>query len=111
MITFYRPSGHTGVTLVVENRSEMRTDESERPKQKPVSAAPRRTRRAGAAASRAKRTAPPALPTAMPGEEQIRLRAYHFYLERAGLPGDPVADWIRAERDLIAETAKTRVNP
>jgi len=46
----------------------------------------------------------------MPAEEQIRLRAYQVYLERGGLPGDPVADWIRAERDLIAEAAKTRVS-
>lgn len=40
-----------------------------------------------------------------PGAEQIRIRAYHLYLVREGLPGDPVDDWLRAEAELIAETA------
>jgi hypothetical protein len=66
---------------------------------------PRRTRRPAAAATSGLGT--PAVPP--PAEEEIRLRAYQFYLERRGAPGDPMADWIRAERDLIAEAANTRV--
>lgn len=49
------------------------------------------------------------MPTEPPGEEQIRVRAYQFYLERGGAAGDPVADWIRAERELIGGTAQSRV--
>ena len=49
------------------------------------------------------------MPAATPAEEQIRARAYQFYLERGGAPGDPVADWIRAESELIGETAQSRV--
>ena len=35
-------------------------------------------------------------------EEQIRHRAYEIYLSRRReeVPGDPVADWVRAEQEL-----------
>jgi hypothetical protein len=32
--------------------------------------------------------------------EEIRRRAYEIYLERGGLPGDELEDWLRAEREL-----------
>jgi DUF2934 family protein len=32
--------------------------------------------------------------------DEIRLRAYEIYLERDGLPGDELDDWLRAEREL-----------
>src|SRR6266404_8622964 len=32
--------------------------------------------------------------------EEIRLRAYEIYLERGGLPGNQLDDWLQAERDL-----------
>jgi Protein of unknown function (DUF2934) len=32
--------------------------------------------------------------------EQIALRAYHIFLERGGRPGDQLADWVTAERQL-----------
>ena len=35
-----------------------------------------------------------------PGEEDIRLRAYHRYLERGGGHGRHFDDWLEAERDL-----------
>jgi len=35
-----------------------------------------------------------------PSQEEIRRRAYEIYLERAGLPGNEVDDWHRAEREL-----------
>jgi hypothetical protein len=37
-----------------------------------------------------------------PTEERIRELAYQFYLERAGRPGDPLNDWLRAEREVVA---------
>jgi hypothetical protein len=37
----------------------------------------------------------------LPTQEQIALRAYHIYLERNGAPGDPHADWLRAEGELL----------
>jgi hypothetical protein len=36
-------------------------------------------------------------------EAEVRLRAYQKYLERAGAPGDPVADWAAAEDELKRE--------
>lgn len=36
-----------------------------------------------------------------PTQQDIALRAYHIFLERKGAPGDPNADWIRAERELL----------
>ena len=35
-----------------------------------------------------------------PRQEEIRLRAYEVYLERGGLPGNELDDWLRAEREL-----------
>jgi hypothetical protein len=35
-----------------------------------------------------------------PSHEEIRRRAYEIYLERGGLPGDELDDWLRAEREL-----------
>jgi hypothetical protein len=32
--------------------------------------------------------------------EEIRLRAYDFYLERGGQPGHELDDWLQAEREL-----------
>jgi hypothetical protein len=35
-----------------------------------------------------------------PSEEDIRLRAYHRYLERGGGHGRDYDDWLEAEREL-----------
>jgi len=42
-----------------------------------------------------------------PSSEEIALRAYHIYLERNGAPGDPHADWLRAEAELMANPTKS----
>ena len=39
-------------------------------------------------------------PTIM--EEDVRHRAYEFYLKRGANPGDEVSDWLQAERELQA---------
>jgi len=41
-----------------------------------------------------------------PTPEQIRRRAYEYFLSRNGGGGDPVADWLRAEAELRAEFAR-----
>jgi hypothetical protein len=43
-----------------------------------------------------------------PTTEEIALRAYHFYLERDGAPGNALEDWTRAERELLEKPAKPR---
>ena len=35
-----------------------------------------------------------------PSEDDIRLRAYHRYLERGGGQGSDFEDWLEAEREL-----------
>ena len=35
-----------------------------------------------------------------PNEEDIRMRAYHRFLERGGAPGNDFEDWLEAEREL-----------
>jgi len=35
-----------------------------------------------------------------PSHEEIERRAYEIYLERGGLPGNELGDWLRAEREL-----------
>ncbi len=42
--------------------------------------------------------------SAAPTRQQIRERAYQIYLARNGGPGDPTADWLQAERELIQES-------
>lgn len=40
-------------------------------------------------------------------QEKIALRAYEIYLERGGSPGNPLEDWVRAERELLAKPKKS----
>ena len=58
-------------------------------------------RRAGTAATRRKAQAP-ATPQPAPEltEDDVRVHAYFLSLQRNGHQGDPVADWLRAEREL-----------
>jgi hypothetical protein len=44
-------------------------------------------------------------------QDQIALRAYHIYLERGCTPGDPLDDWVRAERELTETSIKPRRKP
>jgi hypothetical protein len=46
-----------------------------------------------------------------PTTEEIALRAYQIYLERAGAPGNALDDWTRAERELLQESSKPRRRP
>jgi hypothetical protein len=39
-------------------------------------------------------------PNHTPSREEISLRAYEIYLERGGLPGNDLDDWLQAEREL-----------
>jgi hypothetical protein len=41
-----------------------------------------------------------ALPAWQPSDDDIRLRAYHRYLERGGGHGMAFDDWLEAEREL-----------
>lgn len=43
-----------------------------------------------------------------PTQDQIAARAYEIYLERGATPGDPMQDWLRAERELSAPPKKSR---
>lgn len=44
----------------------------------------------------------------VPTREEIAMRAYQIYLERAGAPGNAFEDWTRAERELLDSSAKPR---
>jgi hypothetical protein len=54
-------------------------------------------------ASSPAKTKTPRAAKAKPSQEEIALRAYHIFLERNGAPGDPHADWLRAEAELITK--------
>jgi hypothetical protein len=43
---------------------------------------------------------------APPSNDSIAQRAYELFVERGGDHGRDVEDWLRAERDLSAATAK-----
>ena len=38
-----------------------------------------------------------------PTQDEIRLRAYANYVARGRAPGDPLVDWLQAERELREE--------
>jgi len=58
-------------------------------------------------ASSPAKTKTPRVAKAKPSSEEIALRAYHIYLERNGAPGDPHADWLRAEAELTTTPTKS----
>jgi len=70
-----------------------------------TSASPEATPRRRPAAARRKKE--PSTEQPHSGEsvsaEAVRERAYFLYLERNGLGGDPVADWLDAERELTSQ--------
>lgn len=51
---------------------------------------------------------PPKSPAAEghPTTEEIQLRAYEIFLERRAAPGDELADWLQAERELLQKYMK-----
>jgi len=49
-----------------------------------------------------------ATPKSKPTQDKIAARAYEIYLERGSTPGDPMQDWLRAERELAAPPKKSR---
>ena len=65
-------------------------------KRAPASTSPRKR----ATTKKANGAAHAPLATARPSDEEIRLRAYHRYLERGGSPGGDFDDWLEAEQDL-----------
>jgi hypothetical protein len=46
-----------------------------------------------------------------PTQEEIALHAYHIFLKRNGAPGDPHADWLQAERELLEALTKPKAKP
>jgi hypothetical protein len=42
-----------------------------------------------------------------PTKREIRERAYYIYLARGGVNGNPVSDWLRAERELRQELRRS----
>jgi hypothetical protein len=64
------------------------------------------TSRSPAATTRTKRKTAPKKPVTAVPTERIRVRAYYLSLERNGCAADPIADWLRAERELTTESGK-----
>ena len=56
-----------------------------------------------AATPKKQRTAPRKR-VAMTPTEHVRVRVYYLSLERNGYAADPIADWLRAERELVTGT-------
>jgi len=83
----------------------MRTNESDSPKRRTTPAV-KRTRTVSTAAKSPKRAqrAPTVSAAVRLEDDMIRARAYEIYLRR-GHHGDPMEDWLRAERELIEQTA------
>jgi hypothetical protein len=83
----------------------MRTNESNSQKRSTTPAA-KRSPAVSTAAKPRKRApkAPKAASAVRPDDDIIRVRAYEIYLQR-GPQGDPMEDWLRAERELTGQSA------
>ena len=42
-------------------------------------------------------------PESRPTYEEIKVRAYQLYVERGGVNGNDVEDWLQAEQELLAK--------
>ncbi len=83
----------------------MRTNESDSPKRRTTPAVKRMRAVSTAVKSRKSAQRAPKVASAVrPEDDMIRARAYEIYLKR-GHHGDPMEDWLRAERELIEPTA------
>lgn len=40
-------------------------------------------------------------------QQKIELRAYEIYIERGCAPGNPLEDWVRAEREILQKTRRS----
>ena len=67
-------------------------------KRTPASTAPRKR----ATTKKANGAAPGPVATPEPSADEIRVRAYHRFLERGARPGGDFDDWLEAEKDLKA---------
>jgi hypothetical protein len=55
-----------------------------------------------AATKKVNGTAPAPAAAGTPSHDDIRVRAYHRFLERGASPGGDFDDWLEAEKDLKA---------
>lgn len=69
-----------------------------------TSATPRSTTRAAAAPrvvkTRTSKAVPAAASASSLSDDAIAVRAYEIFVARNGQGGDPVSDWLQAEREL-----------
>jgi hypothetical protein len=65
-----------------------------------------KTRESSSPAVQKSRTA-----TNQPTREEIALRAYEIFLQRGGAPGNELADWVLAERELMDSDSKSQRKP
>jgi hypothetical protein len=79
----------------------------------PKAGTPAKSKITDAAAARTRRSAPsPASSLEGPSRafpvshEEIASRAYALFLARGGQPGDDLADWFRAEAELLGERSR-----
>ena len=82
------PKKRTRKTTASANGNGVHTENGNGAVEKSVTAAPETTYSGQAA---------PSL------EEQIRLRAYHLYLQRGGHGGSPEQDWLQAKEEITRE--------
>ncbi len=96
------PQSKRKATTKVTAKSASRITKSVRSTAKPKrsNAKPART------GAKTRQTIPKSMPASAvggrpePTTEEIRKRAYEIYLARGGVIGDPMADWLQAEREL-----------
>ena len=69
-------------------------------KRTPTSPAPRK--RVATKKTNGASPAPAPAATHAPSNDDIRVRAYHRFLERGASPGGDFDDWLEAEKDLKA---------
>ena len=89
-------TGTTGMDVATIGVMKRTATESTTPRNTPTTASALRVARPRAAKS----TKAPEAPATLLSDSDIATRAYEIFKARNGEPGDPISDWLQAEREL-----------
>jgi hypothetical protein len=97
------PSGTTGMDVATIGVMKRTTEPSTTPRTSTKAASALRMTKPRATKSKTSTNVAEASATTL-SESEIALRAYEIFKARNGEPGDPVSDWLQAERELRRAT-------
>jgi glycosyltransferase involved in cell wall biosynthesis len=96
-------TGENPVAGLYTEEAEMAQQRSDKPTRRTAKARTTSTSPKPARSAVTSKTVKQVTGMAEPTQDDVRQRAYEIYLARNDRPGDPVADWLQAERELRSQ--------